>query len=107
MLEIQNLSTTETIHYSGWGLIPDHLDQAATMKDSAGGEQLQPRWPDVIVGQFSKDAIEPASSMEEILVFSLSPGYAKYLKLTLPAKAVGGTGILRIKIPRQAESGGD
>jgi hypothetical protein len=104
VLEIQNLNPKETIHYSGWGINPEHPDQAATIKDNAGVERQQPQWPDVILGQFTKDAIEPVSSLDEILVFELPLPSAKYLKLTLPAKAIGGTGALRIKIPRQAEA---
>jgi hypothetical protein len=107
VLEIQNMNAAEKIHYSGWGLIPDNHDHFATMKDNFGTEYKQPQWPDVIVGQFTKDSVEPNSSIEDILVFDLPASYANYLKLALPAKAVGGAGILRIKIPRNAEASAD
>jgi len=106
VLEIKNLAP-ETIEYSGWGLDPKHQDHLATMKDNTGGEHRQPAWADVIIGQVGTAKIEPNSSIEETLVFDLSPSYVKYLKLALPAKAVGGTGILRIKIPRRSEAAPD
>lgn len=103
VLEIQNLDPKQVLQYSGWGLNPDN-DHVATMKDDVGGEHRQPKTPDIIVGQFVKAAIEPGSSIEDILVFDIPGSYVKYLKLALPAKAVGGTGLLRIKIPRKAEA---
>jgi hypothetical protein len=107
VLEIQNLSPTEKLHYSGWGVRPDNHDCVATMKDNAGVPYKQPESPDVIVGQFVKDSIEPNASLEEILVFNLPLAYAQYLKLSLPAQAVGGSGVLRIKIPHHADTSGD
>jgi hypothetical protein len=103
VLEIQNLDSNEKIHYSGWEPDANNQDQVATMKDDTGGQYRQPRGADVIVGQFNKDSIEPNSSIEDFLVFDFPLPYVKYLKLALPAKAVGGTGTLRIKIPRKAE----
>jgi hypothetical protein len=107
VLEIQNLSPAEKIHYSGWGLNRDTKDHAATMKDNFGTEQKQLQSADVIVGQFDKDSIEPNGSIEDILVFDAPASYANYEKLALPAKAIGGEGILRIKIPHHAEASPD
>jgi len=107
VLAIQNLSPTEKLHYSGWGVSLDNHDHIATMKDNAGVEYRQPESRDVIVGQFEKDSIEPNASLEEILVFHLPLSYAKYLKLSLPAQAVGGAGVLRIKIPQNADTSAD
>jgi hypothetical protein len=107
VLEIQNLSATEKLHYSGWGVRHDNHDHIATMKDNAGVEHRQPESPDVIVGQYEKDSIEPNGSIEDILVFDLPLSYVKYLKMSLPAEAVGGTGLLRIKIPHNADTSGD
>jgi hypothetical protein len=106
VLEIQNLSP-EKVRYTGWGLRPDNHDCIATMKDNAGIEHKQPDWPDVIIGQFEKDSIAPNGSIEDILVFDYPLSYVKYLKLSLPAQAVGGTGQLRIKIPHQADNSAD
>jgi hypothetical protein len=98
-LKIDNLSP-EGLKYTGWSLASGNNDHAATLKDDAGASHNQVSWEAQIVGQTRSATIKPAESLVDILVFDAPRTYAKYLKLTLPAEACGGTGALRIKIPR-------
>jgi hypothetical protein len=102
-LKIENLSPNEELRYSGWSARSAAIDQAATLKDDrdvvvkqfdefVGTEQ--------IVGQIQSASIQPAGSTKEVLVFQRARPSTRYLKLSLPAKAYGGTGELRIKIPQ-------
>jgi hypothetical protein len=98
-LKIENMSPSE-IKYTGWALQGGDNSRAARMKDDVGKSHQQVTWSARIVGQTSSATIPPSKSIEDLLVFNHPGTSAKYLKLTLPAEACGGTGNLRIKIPR-------
>jgi hypothetical protein len=99
-LRIENLGPSE-IKYTGWAPKGGNNSGVAHIKDDAGIAHHQVNWTGKIVGQQTPPAtIAPSKSIEEVLVFNHPGTYPKYLKLTLPAEACGGTGVLRIKIPR-------
>jgi len=99
VLKIENLSSAE-LKYSGWSFREGNSDQAATLKDDSGTSHPQAVWEERNVGQTVAATIPPAGSIEDFLVFEHPGTYARYLKLTLPGAACGGTGELRIKIPQ-------
>jgi hypothetical protein len=79
---------------------PNQHDHAARLKDDTGGVPKQVIWKARILGQTESALIQPSSSVLDVLVFQPPGTYSRYLKLALPAEACGGTGDLRIKIPR-------
>lgn len=99
-LKIENLSPDQPLPYSGWEVGSAPANQAATLKDSQGVEIKQFDGGERFVGQTSSASIPPGGSVKDLLVFQIPHSYASYVKLALPANAVGGTGNLRIKIPR-------
>ncbi len=98
-LKIENIGPSQ-LKYTGWETHQEHLEQAATLKDDTGATIPQALRDVRVAGQTGSAPIPPGTSIEEILIFELPPTYARYLKLALPAEACGGTGNLRIKIPR-------
>jgi hypothetical protein len=103
VLKIENIGPTE-LKYTGWQPRNEGGDQVARLKDDTGAVHEQAAWDARIVGQVLTATIAPSKSVDEVLIFQ-NPGiYVKYLKLSLPAEACGGTGTLRIKIPRTPAS---
>jgi hypothetical protein len=100
VLKIENLSPSETLEYTGWSAGLGGKTQTATLMDDTGAEHPQLDSGEPIAGQLGNTSIQPGGSIEDVLVFDNPKTYVKYLKLALPAQAVGGTGILRIKIPQ-------
>jgi hypothetical protein len=99
VLKIDNLSPDE-LKYTGWAIDSGHGEHPATLKDDTGNSHKQVYWTSRIVGQTTSAKIKPGESITDVLVFEPTGTYAKYLKLSLPAESCGGTGLLRIKIPR-------
>jgi hypothetical protein len=97
-LKIDNLTPSD-LKYTGWSLGSGRDEHAARIRDDSGGIDKQLITTARIVGQTTSAVIPPSGSASDMLVFDPPPTYAKYLKLTLPATACGGTGNLRIKIP--------
>jgi hypothetical protein len=54
-----------------------------------------------IVGQIKSESIYPGQSVDDLLIFEVQVGAAKYLKLELPASNVGETGTIRLRIRRE------
>jgi len=100
VLRIENLSPSETLEYTSWLAGLGDKNQSATLKDDTGAEHPQLDSGERIAGQLGTTSIQPGGAIDDVLVFDNPGTYVKYLKLGLPAQAVGGMGILRIKIPR-------
>jgi hypothetical protein len=47
------------------------------------------------------ESIYPNKSVSDVLVFEMPIDTIEYLRLELPAKNFGGTGMLRLEIPKQ------
>jgi hypothetical protein len=99
VLEIQNLSPSEAVQYSRWSTHADTRAQSAKLSDDTGAVHQQVDWSERIVDQLNSMSIQPSGKVEELLVFPYPGKYSRYLKLALPAQAIGGTHDLRIKIP--------
>jgi hypothetical protein len=104
-LKIENLSPDQELQYSGWDGRAAATDQVATLTDNLGGIIKQYDGSEQIVGQIRSASIKPGESIKELLAFDSSRLCTRLLRLSLPAKALGGTGELRIGIPQ--ETGGD
>jgi hypothetical protein len=99
-LKIENLSRDQELRYSGWDGRIAATDQVATLKDDQGIIIKQFDGTEQVVGQVRSASVKPGDSIKELLVFDSSRPYTRYIKLSLPAKALGRTGELRIKIPQ-------
>ena len=98
-LKIENLGHSE-LKYLGWSTSAGNEGRPATLKDNIGVVDKQVVWKARIVGQTPTAVIPPSGSIVDLLVFEHPGTDATHLKLTLPSEACGGTGSLRIKIPR-------
>jgi predicted Zn finger-like uncharacterized protein len=102
-VRIENVGKTRKINYTGWaqGLLSP---SAATLKDGFDNtyKRVMPEFGSNIVGQLSETtSIYPGKSLEDLLVFEEPVPDVQFLRLVLPAAALGGEGEFRIQIPRQ------
>jgi hypothetical protein len=103
-LELANSSTTKIMRYRGWGAQWSDFDgrDRASLKDDMGNSYKSVYFGAgaQVVGQVSDEAsIYPQKSLTDVLVFE-PPIECQYLVLALPASAVGGKGMFRLRIPR-------
>lgn len=100
-LQIENTSTTKIIHYRSWGAaefggLPGLNDNFAnSYRGASFGISSRP------VGQAAREeSVYPGKTVNDLLVFDPPLEKAEYLRLRLPAKNFGGTGELRLQIPK-------
>jgi hypothetical protein len=72
--------------------LTDHAGRAYTQKTFAAGRN--------VVGRTGRGYLTPGRQVHEVLVYPAPPGPVAYLRLTLPAAALGGEGEFRFQIPR-------
>jgi len=97
-LMIENRGDSVKINYEGWG---GRAFGGASVKDDLGNSYrgINFGFANKVVGQIKDESVYPGKIISDVLVFEEPIKKAKFLKLELPASALGGTGILRIKIP--------
>lgn len=95
-LRAQNVGTTQRFRYRGWGA-PGAL--AAVLR-SPKGEEVPLATPAADNKPPANRGVPPLGHLDDVLVFEAPPKDAEALRLELPAAAVGGTGTLRLEIPR-------
>lgn len=102
-LSIANLGRTKKLDYESWGdldglrsshipKLSDNFDNEYTPLISASGLK--------VADQLTRESIYPGKSVSDVLVFEPPIATADFLRLELPADAFGGTGKLRLKIPK-------
>lgn len=103
-LELKNTSSTRKVEYHTWSgrdLIFER--DYATLRDNFDNVYKR-----VSFGQIShpvgaverSESIYPGKSISDVLVFEVPVDTIEYLRLELPAKNFGGTGMLRLQIPK-------
>ncbi len=104
-LELTNTSPTKKMEYSTWSGKDISFDRDyATLEDNFGNTYTRVGFglgthP---VGAIPRrESIYPSKSVNDMLVFELPIDAIEYLQLELPAKNFGGTGMLRLQIPRE------
>ena len=107
-ISIANLGQTKKLQYESWGssgsfLSTDH----ATLSDNFDNKYNLMRFGALtpVKGQRTLESLYPGKSVSDVLVFEPPIATADFLKLELSAEAFGGTGKLRLKIPRSMISG--
>jgi hypothetical protein len=99
-LTVEDLSKTKIVHYDGWGSA--QYSGLPSLKDNFDNSYRRVRFGffDHPTGQVVGTAdIYPGKSVFDVLVFALPVEGVQYLRLTLPAKNVDGSGELRLQIP--------
>jgi uncharacterized protein DUF4339 len=107
-LSIANLGRTKKLDYESWGdldglrsshipKLSDNFDNEYTPLISAGGLK--------VADQLKRESIYPGKSVSDVLVFEPPIATIDFLRLELPADAFGGTGKLRLKIPKDMIKG--
>jgi hypothetical protein len=102
VLRVYNAGTTGRLEYRSWGHPLDPAEQAVVLADDRG-RTYRPchfRTGGEVAGQLRAASIAPLGKVEDLLVFDPPAADVGFLRLELPASAGGGTGTLRLQIPR-------
>lgn len=107
-LSIANLGQTKKLQYRSWGasgsIFP--TDDATLTDNFDNNYNLLPSGMITPVkGQLERESLYPGKSVTDVLIFEPPIATAQFLKLELPAGAFGGTGKLRLKIPKSMITG--
>jgi hypothetical protein len=103
-LELLNMNPTKKVEYHSWSGKDISFDRDfATLKDNFDNSYKRISFG---LGSYPVGAVErsesiyPNKSVTDVLVFELPLDTIEYLRLELPAKNFGGTGMLRLQIPK-------
>jgi hypothetical protein len=101
-VRIENIGKTRKIDYTGWA---QGISNAASLTDNFGNtyKRVTPEFGSKITGPVAQveatTSIYPGNQLDDLLVFEPPLKDAQYLRLVLPAPALGGTGNFHIQIP--------
>lgn len=107
-LSIKNVSQKKKIQYAGWSGTDSFLpENVALLRDDFDNayKRVGFGFSTHIVGQISNESIYPGKEVSDVLVFEPPIGTVASLRLELPAGAFGGTGRLRLEIPKDMIEG--
>jgi hypothetical protein len=103
-LELLNTNPTKKVEYHSWSGKDISFDRDfATLRDNFDNSYKRISFG---LGSYPLGAVErsesiyPNKSVTDVLVFELPLDTMEYLRLELPAKNFGGTGMLRLQIPK-------
>lgn len=103
-LELLNTNRTKKVEYQSWSGRDISFDRDyATLKDNFDNSYNRISFG---LGSYPVGAVErsesiyPNKSVTDVLVFEVPLDTIEYLRLELPAKNFGGTGMLRLQIPK-------
>lgn len=104
-LELTNINATKKMDYSAWsGKDISFSRDYATLVDNFGNsyKRINFGFSTNPVGAVERsESIYPNKTVNDVLVFEMPIDTIEYLRLELPAKNFGGTGMLRLEIPKQ------
>jgi HEAT repeat protein len=102
-VRIDNLSESRKVEYTGWGAdtggdelprLTDELGHAYKLVTFGGDRR--------VTGQVRSETIGPKKAITDLIVFDPPAEDVQLLKLELPARNVGGSGKLGLKLPRSS-----
>jgi len=103
-LKLLNMNPTKKVEYHSWSGKDISFDRDfATLEDNFGNSYKRISFG---LGSYPVGAVErsasiyPNKSVTDVLVFEVPLNTIEYLRLELPAKNFGGTGMLRLQIPK-------
>jgi len=104
-LELLNTNPTKKVEYHSWSGKDISFDRDyATLEDNFGNtyKRINFGFSSQPVGAIERsESIYPNKSVTDVLVFEVPLDTIEYLRLELPAKNFGGTGMLRLQIPKE------
>jgi hypothetical protein len=104
-LELTNINETRKMEYNTWSGENISFDRDyATLVDNFGNsyKRIKFGFSTNPVGAVARsESIYPNKTVNDVLVFEIPIDTIEYLRLELPAKNFGGTGMLRLEIPKQ------
>jgi hypothetical protein len=101
-IRVYNAGTNRRLEYRGWGQPAEPpAGQAAVLLDDRGQTcRLRSFGPGgEVAGQVRSASIAPLRPIDDVLVFDPPASKVEYLRLELPAAAIGEAGTLRLQIP--------
>jgi hypothetical protein len=102
-VRIENLDDGKKLTYRSWGTKSTEIisQDKAGVEDDLGNSYANVHFGfgTKVVGQAGNASIYPMKSVTDVLVFERPVAKAKSLKISLPAAAFGGTGMLRFRVP--------
>ncbi len=100
-LRLTNAGVTRKMSYAGWDG-GDPAQGQPVLRDNQGktyaAKTFGPGW--VVKGRARDATIPPGKFLDDVLAFEAPPGTIDYLRLELPAAAVGAEGKLQMEIPK-------
>jgi hypothetical protein len=100
-IELTNLSTTKKLDYHTFAGNQFSMESSSTLKDNFDNNYKSVFFStDRIIGRVESDSIYPGKSLSDVLVFERPLDNVSYLNLELPATSFGGTGMIRLRIPK-------
>jgi hypothetical protein len=102
-VRVYNVGAQRRFDYVSWGEpAGDAAADRPDLRDSTGKPYaLRDFGPTAtLAGHVRRAGVKPASYINDVLAFEPVPENVEYLRLELPAAACGGTGKLRLQIPR-------
>lgn len=103
-LELVNKNPTKKVEYHSWSGKDISFDRDyATLEDNFGNSYKRISFgfgSNPIGAVEGSESIYPNKSVTDVLVFETPLETIEYLRLELPAKNFGGTGMLRLQIPK-------
>jgi hypothetical protein len=101
-LRVSNMAADRVVRFAGWGLTGTQAE-AITVVDDQGrpyaARTFEPGW--AVLGRAGPVVLAGGKWVNEVLVFAPPWPDVVFLRLTLPASAFGGTGWLRLEVPRK------
>ncbi len=102
-MKVENLSDNRKVDFTGWQAV-EYFDEgnAPQLRDNFNNKykRITFGFATNIDGQILSASIYPEKSITDLLIFEVPVDGAEYLRLELPAKNFGGTGKLRLQIPK-------
>jgi hypothetical protein len=101
-VRVSNMASDRLVRFAGWGLSGTEAE-AITVVDDQGrpcsARTFEPGW--AVLGRAGPAVLAGGKWVDDVLVFAPPSPDVAFLRLTLPASAFGGTGSLRLEVPRE------
>jgi hypothetical protein len=98
-IEVKHVGTSGSVEYKSWSTSTGRREGAVVMTDNAWRPWPMARFNATVAGQVPRAVLEPQTAIEDLLVFRKQGEGVQYVRLELPAAAIGERSTLRFHIP--------
>jgi hypothetical protein len=101
-VRVSNMASDRLVRFAGWGLNGTESETVAVVDDRGrpcSALAFEPGW--AVLGRARPTVLAGGKWVDDVLVFASPSPDLTFLRLSLPASAFGGTGQLRLAIPRE------